>query len=251
PGVSPHHVLRWFLGRIPHSYAQTLIQELDAQQPTAQPVGLLGSVGRFWKVDLATELIVAPDAWRDELRLAEATLRQTPPRSLLLAGEPNVGKSSFLKLLAERVAPDGWSIFEAGGADLMANQMYIGQLEGRIRSVVDELDAGRKLIWYIPDIVQLALSGRHQGQSASILEQILPAIAAGRLIVWCEASPAGAARLPQFQPSLRGRMEGRSLEALSAEDTLRLARQVIDQMGRIGIEFHPDCAEVALDTARQ
>jgi ATP-dependent Clp protease ATP-binding subunit ClpC len=251
PGVSPHHVLRAFLSRVLHPFAQTLIQELDAQQPTAQPAGLLGSVGRFWKIDRATDLIIAPDAWRDELRLAEASLHQIPPRSLLLAGEPNVGKSSFLKLLAERIASDGWTVFEAGGADLMANQMYIGQLEGRIRSVVDELSTGRKLIWYIPDIVQLALSGRHQGQSASILEQILPAIAAGRLTVWCEASPAGAARLLQLQPSLRGLMEIVSLEALSSEDTLRLARQVIDLMGKIGVAFQPDCAEVALDTARQ
>ena len=90
-----------------------------------------------------------------------------------------VGKTSFLRLFAQRIAADGWSVFEASGADLQADQIYIGQLEGRIRQVVEELGKGRKLIWYIPDIVQLALSGTHSGQSATMLDQIIPAIAAG------------------------------------------------------------------------
>lgn len=252
PAASPHHVIRTFLARIAHPFVEVLTQELDAQQPAAQPTGTLASVGRFWSHDaLREEIVVAPDAWLGQLRLAESTLHQSPLRSLLIAGETNVGKSSFLKLLAERIATDGWTVFEAGGADLMANQMYIGQLEGRIRSVVDELSAARKLIWYIPDIVQLARSGRHQGQSASILEQIFPAIAAGRLVVWCEASPAAAARLLQLQPSLRGLLEILLLEPLSPADTLTLAHRVLEELNQAGIAFQPDCAEVALDTTRQ
>ena len=117
-----------------------------------------------------------PDGWRKAFALAESTLRQHPPRSLLVSGEPMVGKTSFLRLFAQRIAADGWSVFEASGADLQADQIYIGQLEGRIRQVVEELAKGRRMIWYIPDIVQLALSGTHSGQSATMLDQIIPAI---------------------------------------------------------------------------
>ena len=67
-------------------------------------------------------------------------------------------------------------MFEAGGADLMAGQQWFGQLEGRIQRTVEELAAAKKLIWYIPDILQIARSGTHQGQAASILDQILPAV---------------------------------------------------------------------------
>ena len=65
-------------------------------------------------------------------------------------------------------------MFEAGGADLMAGQQWFGQLEGRIQRAIEELAVSKKLIWYIPDILQIALSGTHQGQAASILDQILP-----------------------------------------------------------------------------
>ena len=48
------------------------------------------------------------------------------------------------------------------------------------------------MIWYIPDIVQVAMSGRHQGQSATMLDQIVPAIAAGRLVIWAKQPPRGS-----------------------------------------------------------
>jgi ATP-dependent Clp protease ATP-binding subunit ClpC len=71
------------------------------------------------------------------------------------------------------------------------------------------------VIWYIPDIVQVAMSGRHQGQSATMLDQIIPAIAAGRLVVWAEATPKGTARLVQIKPALRGIFETVTLDPLS------------------------------------
>ena len=86
------------------------------------------------------------------------------------------------------------------------------------------------MIWYVPDIVQLAMSGRHQGQSATMLDQIMPAIASGRLIVWCEASSRGAARLMQLNPSLRGLFETVTLEPLSPAATLSLAEEVLSEV---------------------
>jgi ATP-dependent Clp protease ATP-binding subunit ClpC len=265
--ASPWSTIRAFLKRVPHPFATELAQELepmterellegldmDASPPAAKAdTSVLSSIGRFWSDQREVELLVEPEDWREGLAVAEATLAQKPLRSLLVAGEPYVGKTSFLRLLAERVAPMGWSVFEAGGADLMAGQIYIGQLEGRIRDAVQELDAGKKRIWYIPDIVQLARSGTHQGQSASILDQILPAVTAGRLVIWCEATPTSAARLIQMRPSLRAVLEALELEAQSTESTLALARGLIKQLKeKANIHFRPDCADVALDTARQ
>jgi ATP-dependent Clp protease ATP-binding subunit ClpC len=254
PGASPHHVIRRFLQLVPHSSTGVLMQELDDTAPVV-PVAsdtTLNAVGRFWKDPQGLEILVEPDGWRKAFALAESTLQQHPPRSLLVSGEPLVGKTSFLRLLAQRVARDGWRIFEAGGADLQADQVYIGQLEGRIRQVVDELAKGNQIIWYIPDIMQFALSGTHSGQSATMFDQIVPALTAGRLVVWAEATPKGTARLVQIKPLLRGLFETVTLEPLSAADTLSLARDVIDKIAeKANTRFDPECAEVALDTASQ
>ena len=63
---------------------------------------ILFQVGRFWN-DKELDILVEPDGWRKAFRARRtATLRQNPPRSLLVSGEPLVGKSSFLRLLARK-----------------------------------------------------------------------------------------------------------------------------------------------------
>jgi ATP-dependent Clp protease ATP-binding subunit ClpC len=255
--ASSHDIIRKFLNCVTHPAATTLIEELDdAPLPppnlTVENTSVLNAVGRFWKNEQGIEVRIEPEGWRKPFALAESALRQHPVRSLLVSGEQMVGKTSFLRLFAQRIAADGWSVFEASGADLQADQIYIGQLEGRIRQVVEELGKARRTIWYMPDIVQLALSGTHSGQSATMLDQIIPAIAAGRLVIWAEATPKGTARLVRIKPSLRGLFETVTIEPLSPDDTLSLARDVIDAMAeKAGVRFDPECAKVALDTASQ
>ncbi len=257
-GASPKELIKRFLKTITNPIAAKLIDEIDdAEVPhdadmPVERTETLNSVGRFWTSDSELKILVEPGGWDKAFALAESALRQLPARSLLVAGEPLVGKTSFLRLLAQRIAGDGWTVFEASGADLQANQIYIGQLEGRIRQVVEELAKGRQMIWYIPDIVQLALSGTHSGQSATMLDQILPAITARRLVVWAEATPKGVARLVRLKPSLRGLFETVTLEPLPAADTLALAHEVIGTMAdKLKIRFDDDCAKVALDTSTQ
>ena len=75
----------------------------------------------------------------------------------------------------------------------MAGQMYIGQIEGRVRQLVDGLNAAKKVVWCGGDLWQLARGGTHQGQAASILDQAWPAVAEGKLILLAEADPDGVA----------------------------------------------------------
>ena len=165
-----------------------------------------------------------------------------------MSGDSRVGKTSFLRLLAKRLDREGWTVFEAGGADLMAGQQWFGQLEGRIQRAIEELAVSKKVIWYIPDILQIALSGTHQGQAASILDQILPAITAGRLVVWTEASPASTARLMRLRPALRGALEAIRLEPQSQAETRELARALIGPWSNAaGLSIDPACVETALE----
>ncbi len=214
--ASPPAVIRAFLQRVTHPYATALIRRLDEFQRASVDRTFLTSFGRFWADRKDGELLFEPDLWRDALAEAKAAALQTPTRSLLVSGEHRVGKTTFLRLLARNLEAEGWTVFEAGAADLMAGQLWFGQLEGRIQQAVEQLAASKRLIWYIPDMLQMARSGTHQGQAASVLDQILPAIVAGRLIVWTEATPTSTARLLQLRPSLRGLFEAVRLEPPTA-----------------------------------
>ena len=96
PVASPHATIRAFLKRVTHPFAATLMAELERSPAVGAAridPSILTSIGRFWSDERELELLVEPEAWREALAVAEATLAQTPPRSLLVAGEPYVGKT--------------------------------------------------------------------------------------------------------------------------------------------------------------
>lgn len=244
--------IKQFLERVPHAFARQLIEHLQNLQQTTLDRAFLSSFGRFWKDGKETQILIEPEPWREGLEAAEALVQEAPARSLLASGEHRVGKTSFLRLLARRLEDNGWTVFEASGADLMAGQQWFGQLEARIQQTLLELAVTKKVIWYIPDILQFALSGTHQGQAASILDQILPAMTAGRLVVWTEASPAATMRLLRLRPALRSALEVARLEPLSQEETRELAQALIQPLSAAAeLDVDPACVDTAVDAARQ
>jgi ATP-dependent Clp protease ATP-binding subunit ClpC len=221
-----------------HPFAVQLLRGFRAWQDTRIDRAFLNSIGTVLGPADDDSLAILPASWEAPLATAASAVRQARPRSVLVCGDPRTGKSTFVKLLASRLQQEGWTVFAAGGNELMADQMYIGQLEGRLRKVVDALHVRRKLVWYVRDIAQLANSGRHQGQSASILDQLLPAITAGNLIIIGESSQAASTRLFQARPSLRSLMEVLTLEPMDEETTLALAVEVgsrITAQGGLGV----------------
>ena len=247
-----HQNITNFLGRINHPSATTLIKLVDVHLRSTVDRAFLSSFGRFWGGEKNSEKAVEPEVWRDALHSVEAVARDGPLRSLLVSGEHGVGKTSFLRLLAQRLESEGWSTFEAGGADLMAGQQWFGQLEGRIQKTVKELAARKKLIWYIPDLQQIAMSGTHQGQAASILDQILPAVVSGQLIVWTEAGPEATVRLLRLRPALRSVFEVVRIDAMSSEDTVELSHRLMDQLaGETGLSIDPAAIDAAIGATHQ
>ncbi len=238
------------LERIQHPTAEVLRQHLHEHQQASVDEAFLTGFGRFWRNKRELELAVEPDSWSEALAEGETTVLEAPVRSLLVTGEQRVGKTTFFHLLAKRLEREGWLVFEASGADLMAGQKWFGELEGRIQRTVTELAVSKKLIWYIPDLLQVALSGTHQGQAASILDQIMPAVAAGRLIIWTESSAAGMTKLLRLNSSLRSSFEVVRLDPMDPEETAALAHKL---GARLAGSMTIDAAsvEAALTSARQ
>lgn len=247
--------VKQLLGRIRHPAAERLASRLKSLPPTdptgAQQRSVLETVGRFWRDEREPPQLFEPADWKDALAQAATAIERKPARSILISGEGMTGKSSFLRLLAERMGARGWTVYEAGGSDLQAGQQYIGQLEGRIRALIDEIaQSTSRILWYVPDLLQLALSGTHLGQSASILDQILPAVSDGRLLILAEATPASTARLLQMRPKLRRVLEVVRLEPLGFDATVAIADKLARALAaRSRLAAESDVAAAATDAA--
>lgn len=239
------------LRTIDHPFSSALIAELRRWQARTVNRAWLASVGRFWTRD-EDDLLVEYDAIREPLLTAETAIKHAPPRSLLIVGEHRSGKTTFARLLAKQLASQGYAVFEAGAAEVMAGQKYIGEMEGRIKGLLNELTADKRVIWYIPEFVQVVTSGRHSGQAASILDQILPAIAAGRIIVIGECSPGVLVKMHQVRPALRNAMDLVRLRAVSAAEATVVANEFVKRLERVtDLTVDPTVVPASMQLAAQ
>ncbi len=228
-----------FLQGINQPLAKRLKEELKDWQGRRVDRVFLETFGQFWKADDSRSALSEPEGWKENLERAEEAIVHEPPSSVLVSGLSRVGKTSFLKLLGARLTRQGWSVFDASGAELMAGQTYFGQLEERIRKLVAELDAKKHVAWYVSDLSQIAESGTHQGQKASILDQIMPAITSGRLVILAEATPSGVSRLLQQRPSIRSLLEVFRLEPMGegeARDLMFAVAALIERESTLKVD---------------
>jgi ATP-dependent Clp protease ATP-binding subunit ClpC len=240
------------LHKIQHPFAAELQAALRAWMDTRIDRELLSTVGTLWEASSGDPLLARPEQWRGALATAEAAIRQAKPRSIVVCGEPRVGKTTFVKLLARRFQDEGWIVFAASGNELMAGQKYIGELEGRMRELAAAVQARRKILWYVPDLAQFAIGGRHRHQPHSMLDQLLPDIAAGTIVLIGETSQRAAAALLQSRPSLRALMEVVALPALDEPATASLMGEVGRQLtAQLGLAVPDGTVAATMNLAQQ
>lgn len=204
-----------------------LINELRSWQQTRVDTTALKDVGRIWG-DQNREVILEHAALRQHLCALEDALLTDPPRSVLLVGPTGVGKTVLVRLLARGLQKDGWTVFEAGASDILAGQIYVGQLEKRVQELARNLDAKPKVLWVIPRFHELLFAGRHRYSQTSVLDMILPFVEAGRLVVVGETQPEAHEKLHQAKPRVRTALETIRIEPLEDRETRALARSWAD-----------------------
>jgi ATP-dependent Clp protease ATP-binding subunit ClpC len=144
--------------------------------------------------------------------------------SMLINGEHGVGKTVLIEQLSQRLQEQGWLIFEASAAEILAGQRYIGELEARAREMLGVLNRPRAL-WRVPDFFDLLHKGAHSQDPRGILDLVLPAIERGELRVVGEITPRQLAQLLVARPALKHHFEILTLPATEGGELDELARQ--------------------------
>jgi ATP-dependent Clp protease ATP-binding subunit ClpC len=202
PAVEVPGTAEELLNKIEHPFAGRLRDELRIWRARRIDTGFLKDIGRLWGAE-EDPLLVEHPAIASAVQTIETAVLHSPPRSVLIVAEARAGKSAVAHLAGARLAREGYTVFEASGFEIMSGQKYFGELEARIRRLAIELSAEKRVIWYVPDLLQIMLSGTHQGQSAAILDQVTPDLSAGRMVIISECTPGGLTRSLQHRPALR------------------------------------------------
>lgn len=187
----------------------------------------LRQIGRIW----TRESLAADGAPMEEERTGAAsqsianTILTPPQRPVLLIGESGVGKTALIQRASLRLIEQGWLVFEAGAADLIAGQETIGSLEERVKTLLAVLAHQPRTVWVIPDLQNFQLAGTHQHSEIGLLDMLFRSLERGAIRVLCEVRPAAYDRLRRTNPRIGSVFSVFHIDPLPAEETLDLARR--------------------------
>ena len=207
--------------------------EFSQWRGTRQTAEFVKGIGRVW-TDEGREVFVL-DALAERVSELEAAIKREPARSVLLVGESGSGKTALVRALAARLGGDGWLVFEAAPAEVMAGQTYIGQIEERVQAIVRNLE-GKRVLWVIPNFHEALWAGRHRYSPTGLLDLLLPHIESGAVKVIGEVPARAYEQLLRLRPRLRTAMQTCRVAPLSDEETLELGRRWAKKYGDIKLE---------------
>ncbi|MCW5621158.1 MAG: AAA family ATPase, partial [Burkholderiales bacterium] len=238
------------LDTLPSPHAQALRKQLQDWRRERIDVGLLSGIGRIWRAADSADVMVTPPI-EAGLATARRALDAHPPESILVVGEPGVGKTSLVRCLARQLSTDGWTVFEASASEIIAGQVYVGELEQRMRALLAAVSSDKRVLWYVPAFHETFYAGRHRYSPVGVLDLLLPAVEAGRVCIIGEVHPGALEKVLQQRPRLRNMFRTIQLEPLPAGETLALAGRICrEQDGANAAPVAPEVLDDAFELAR-
>jgi ATP-dependent Clp protease ATP-binding subunit ClpC len=217
--------------RMPAALVDGLREELTRWRSTRIDHSMLESIGQVWRSGPPSPSLILSHASLDkQVARVESLVARRPPRSVLLVGEHGVGKTAIVHSVARRLAADGWVVWEAGHNELIAGMVYIGQIEERLRDLLQKLSK-RRVLWLVNEFHALALSGRHKYGPMSVLDYLIPQLEVGNLVLLGETRPRAFERLVQTKPRVLTAMETVRVDPLPEAETMRLVDRWADSRG--------------------
>ncbi|HVV86368.1 MAG TPA: AAA family ATPase [Kofleriaceae bacterium] len=208
----------------------------------------LAAVAEEWTAKLARRLL-APTVGEPAAAAEVATaLDAEPPRSLLLVGEPGVGKSALVRraarhlLLASRRDKTKRRLWATSAGAITAGMVYLGMWQERCLAIASELNGTDDWL-YVDRLVELL---EPQSDGSSIGDLWTPMIAAGELRVIAECSEAELTRARRKHPALVDAFTVLRVDEPAADVVLPMA-VAFQQRKDAEVELHPGALRRAFE----
>lgn len=231
------------------AYAATLVimgeSERLAKDEFVQPKGRKqnkGSVIEKYSRDLtklAADGELDPVIGREDelLRLTQILNRKTKNNPCLV-GDPGVGKTAIVELLAQRIAAGSVSsallnkrILSLDLTGMVAGSKYRGEFEERIKSVINEVEESGEIILFIDELHTIIGAGGAEGSldAAGILK---PSLSRGKIRIIGATTQEEYRKHIEKDAALERRFQPVKVEEPSEEESIAILRGLKEKYER-------------------
>jgi ATP-dependent Clp protease ATP-binding subunit ClpC len=208
----------------------------------------LRDVGRVWERPYDEPPALLVGRRRELVEIVGAALEQSPPRSVLLVGEHGVGKTALARAALDRL-DEATVVFETTAAQINAGAIYIGELEGRVKTLVDAV-AGQQVVWVVPELQETLFAGQHSRSPQGLLDALLPHIESGAIALVAEVTPQAAELLVAARPRVKSAFEVVRVRPLDDPAAVAVARHALDH-DALEVTADDETLGAALELAQQ
>ena len=203
----------------------------------SKPTPTLDMLGRDLTVEALEGKLPEIVGRQQELQRVVNVLLRREQRNPLLTGEAGVGKTALAIALAQRIASGkvprklrGHRVVEINGANLMSGTSYRGDLESRIKGLLEE--AGQDVILFIDEAHAVFAPRAGSHAPAEIPNHFKRALASGDIAVVAATTEAEYRRWIEQDPALKRRFERVEVEEPSRDLVRHILSSLVDELER-------------------
>ncbi len=194
--------VRDFVDTLPDAIKTEIKKGLDEYDSQNVDEKYLRTVGEILREEQISEPVFESRQMSQLLSDMQAEVSSGAPKSILVVGPAGVGKTALRRCFAKGLKKAGWTIFRTSGSNIIADKIYIGQVEGQIKKLTKNASAAKRVTLYVDRMGDLADYGRTSKNDSSVLDQLWPSIENRTVFMLTETSQSGLQAMARKYPSL-------------------------------------------------
>ena len=215
--------------RLPAELADPLREEMKGSGGDKKREKFLSGFARILEpvgdtLDDGSPLVATAALEKAAGRLADMLTEGETIQRPLLIGDEGCGKSALIRMVVKRLQQAGFTVFEASGPDIVSGQCYLGDLEKRVRSMIEALEK-EKFVWLVPSLADLVHAGKTRSSEAGVLDLIMPAMQRGGIRMIAEVRPGVLDKLLGEAPRIGHAMTPVRIDAPGPEESVAMVSE--------------------------
>ncbi len=191
-----------------------------------------------------------PSVGRDDdiRRIEQILLYPERDKSIIITGEPGVGKTALVRGLAYRIkngnVPSklkGIRIYSIDNATMVAGTKYVGMLEEKMKNILDEVSEDKDIILFIDEVHQIISGGATENSNNSVAEILKPYLDVGKVRIIGATTTEDYMNTISSNPAFKTRFKRIDIKEPTNDTMYTILDNLIDTYNEIsGIVLDPD-----------